>query len=100
MQNYELHLGRYNFKIIVIPKTIEKYTSFSTELPKDVIIDSGLPLVFRGSIHFLNGSLENIGKNDYHRVSQEFNANALQLRKCFLYEYCDSFGSKDNFIIH
>ena len=42
-------------------------------------------------------------KNYYYHVSQEFDANILQLvkKKRFLpYDYWDSFGSKINFIIY
>ena len=42
-------------------------------------------LVFTDSFHFLNGSLDNLlrklGKNYFHFVSQEFNANILDLVK-------------------
>ena len=43
-QNYDSHLmfeesKSYNFKINVIPKTIEKYMTFSIELNKVVTID-------------------------------------------------------------
>ena len=42
-------------------------------------------LVFTDSFHFLNGSLDNLvrklGKNDFHFVSQELNANILDLVK-------------------
>ena len=55
-------------------------------------------LVLIDSLHFLNGSLDNLakklGKNDCHHVSQEFNAYILDLVKqkvFYPYEYMDSF---------
>ena len=69
-------VGRYNFKINVIP-------SFSIELDKIISIDCGNPLVLIDSLRFLNGSLDNLFnfflKNDYHCISQEFNANVSDL---------------------
>ena len=81
MQNYDSHLifqelGTSNFKINVIPKTIEKYMSFSIELNKIFTSDCRNPF----SLHILNASLENLvrnlQKNDYHHIGQEFNAYA------------------------
>ena len=59
LQNYDSHLvykelERYNFKINVISKIMEKCMSFSIKQIKGVIIDCGLALVFIDSIHFVN----------------------------------------------
>ena len=57
----------------------------SIDQPKEVVIDHELPLVFIDSIHFSNSTLDNsakfLGKNDYHHVSQEFDADVLHLVK-------------------
>ena len=57
LQNYDLYLsfqeiGKYNFKISVAPKTIEKYMSFIIQQPKEKGIKQGLPLVFLNKGHF------------------------------------------------
>ena len=59
LQNYDSHLvykelERYNFKINVISKIMEKYMSFSIKQIKGVIIDCRLALVFIDSVHFVN----------------------------------------------
>ena len=50
-----------------------------------VTITCGNSLIFIGSLHFLNGSLDilvkNLQKNDYHHVSQKVNANVMDLVK-------------------
>ena len=62
LQNYNSHLmfqkvGKYNFKLIFIPKTIEKYMSFTIkQQPKKSCINPGLPLVFLDNLHFFNNS--------------------------------------------
>ena len=89
LQNYDSYLtlqeiGKYNFKINVIPKT-EKYMSFTIQQPKEKGNKPGLPLLFIDSVHFLNNSIdnfaENLGKNDFYHLNQEFNANLLDLFK-------------------
>ena len=119
LQNYDSHLilqelGKYNFKTSVIPKTIEKYLSITTEHSKSNGINSGLSLVLIDSVHFLNNSLvkivRNIAENNYHHVSQEFADNILHFvkkKEFFPYDYRDSFENlkkfyiaKINFIIH
>ena len=116
MQNYDLHHifqenGRYNFKINAIPKTIEKYMSFTIQQPKEKGNKPGLSLVFIDSLRFLNNSWDSLVKsleqNDFCHLSQEFNANVLDLLKkrgFFFYNYWDSFekfkeglSSKDKF---
>ena len=85
-------------KLNVIPKTIEKYMSFTIQQPEKKGVKPGLPLVFIDSVHVLNNSLdnlvENLGKNDFYHLNQEFNTNVLDLLKkkgFFLYDYRDSF---------
>ena len=77
-------VGKYNFKINVTRKAIDKYTSFTIKQPKKDI-KPGLPLLFIDSIYFLNNSLDNLVKNlcenDFDHLSQEFNANLLDLFK-------------------
>ena len=115
LQNYDSHLifqeiGKYNSKINVIPKTIEKYTSYTVQQPRNESIKLGLPLSLIDP-SFLNNSIDNfpknLGENDFYHMSQEFNANALDLfrkKGLFSYDYWDSFekskedlGSKDKF---
>ena len=59
--------------------------SFTIQQPKKKCIKPRLPLVFIDSIHFLHNLLDNLvknlGENDFYHVSQEFNANALDLLK-------------------
>ena len=62
MQNYDSHLifeniGKYNFKINVIPKTTEKYMTFTIQQSKRST-KPGIPSVFLDSIHFLNNSID------------------------------------------
>ena len=91
LQNYDSHLifqevGKYNIKISVIPKTIEKYIIFATkQQPKKNSINPGLLLVFLDSLHFLNDPLDNLVKNlrenDFYHLSQECAAIVLHLLK-------------------
>ena len=90
LQNYDSHLisqeiGRNNFKINVIPKTTEKYMSFTIQQSKEKGKKPGLLLVFIDSVHFLNNSLDNLvkklGENDFYHLSQEFNTNVLDIIK-------------------
>ena len=115
LQNYDSHLvfqeiGKYNFKLNVIPKAMEKCMSFTIQQPKKKGIKPELPLVFVDSVHFLNNSLnnlvENLGEDDFYHLSQEFNADVLNLLKKS-YDYWDSlenpkktYPAKINFIIH
>ena len=59
-------LGKFNFKINVMPDILEKYMSFS--------INS--KLVFIDSFRFLSSSLDslvkNLNKNDFKYLSKEF----------------------------
>ena len=73
----------------IILKTIEKYTSLTIQQPKKRGIETGPSLVFIYSVHFLNNVLNNLvkdlGKNYFHHLSQEFNANVLDLLKKFFF---------------
>ena len=57
LENYDSYLlfqefRKYHLKLNVIPKTIEKYMSFTIKQPENRNIKRGLPLVFIDSIHF------------------------------------------------
>ena len=94
LQYYDKHLifqkvGKYNFKINVIPKMVEKYTSFTIKQLKIKGIKPGLPLVFIDSVNFLNNSLDNLVKNlvenDFYHLSQECNAHVLDSVKKIIF---------------
>ena len=69
----------------VIPKTIEKYISFTIQQPKEKGNKPGLLLVYIDSIYFLDNAIDNLVKNlvenDFYHLSQEFSANVLDLSK-------------------
>ena len=67
-------VGKCNFKINVVPKTIKKYMSFTIKQSKKEGIKSGLLLVFINSVYFLDNLVKNLGENDFYHLSQEFNA--------------------------
>ena len=57
LQNYDSYLifqeiEKYNSKINVVSKTINKYMSFTIQQPKTKGIKPGLPLIFIDSVHF------------------------------------------------
>lgn len=99
--SFDTHLifqVRRYFKVNAIPREIEQFISFGIELDRIIRNDCGNPLVFIDSLCFLNASLDNLvnffWKNNYHCVSQEFNANVSNLvkqKRVYLYEYIDSF---------
>ena len=66
LQNYDSlfsyqNVGKYNFKINIFSKTIEKYMSFIIiEQSKKDCINLALLLVFIDSIYFWGNSLENL----------------------------------------
>ena len=68
-------LGTFNLKINVIPNGFEKYMSFS----------SNNKLSFIDSFQFLNSKLDsllqNLVKNDFKYLSQEFDNKILDLVK-------------------
>ena len=102
LQSYDSHLilqelGKYNFKINDEIKTIEKYASFTFKEPGEKGIEPGLLLVFIDSILFKNNSLndldKNLGENEFYHLSQDFNANTLDLvmeKGYFPYTGCNS----------
>ena len=63
----------------VIPKTIEKYISFTIQQPKEKGNKPGLLLVCIDSIYFLDNAIDNLVENDFYHLSQEFSANVLDL---------------------
>ena len=119
LKNYDSHfiiqeIEKYNFKINVIPKTIEKYMSFTIHQPKRKVSKPGLSLVYIDRVHFLNNSSDNLvkrlGENDFYHPSQEFNTKILDLltKKDFylittgiaLKNSKKAYPAKINFIIH
>ena len=77
-------IEKYNMKINVIPKAIEKYMTFTIKQHKKDIRPE-FPLVFIFSIHFLDNSFDdlvaNLDENYFYHLSQKFNANVLDLLK-------------------
>ena len=59
--------------------------SFTIQQPKRKGHKAGTPLVFIDSVHFQNNSSDNLrknlGENDLDHLSQESNANVIDLRK-------------------
>ena len=81
-------LGKFNFKIKLIPNGLEIYMSFSINNK----------LIFIGSFQFLSfsidGLVKNLGKNDFRYLSQEFDSNVLDLVKqkgFYPYKYMSDF---------
>ena len=68
-------LGKFDFKINVIPNGLEKYMSFS--------INNKLAFII--NFHFLRSSLDslvkNLGKDDFKYISQEFDNDVLDMVK-------------------
>ena len=66
-------LGKFNFKINVIPNVLEKYMSFSLDNK----------LFFIGSFKILstllNSLVKNLGKNDFKHLNQEYKSKVLDL---------------------
>ena len=80
LKNYHAHfitqeLGKFDFKINVIPNGLEKYTKFSLNSK----------LLFFDSFKFISSSLNSLvkylGENDFKRSSQEFESEVLDLTK-------------------
>ena len=93
IKNYDSHLvmqelGKFDFKINVIPNGFEKYISFNVN-NKVIFIDN-----FQ-FLSFLLGSLvKNLGKADFKYLSQEFDIKVLNLLKqkgFYPYEYMSGF---------
>ena len=81
-------LGKFNLKINVIPNGLEKYMSFT--------INSNLSFIY--SFQFLSSLLdslvENLSKDDFKYLSQEFDNNVLDIVKqkgFYPYEYMSHF---------
>ena len=93
LKHYDSHLimqelGKFNFKINVIPNALEKYVSF--------IINN--KLIFIDSIQFLSSSfdnlIENLSEDDFKYLTQEFDNNVLDIVKeqgFYPYEYMSDF---------
>ena len=93
LKNYDSHLimqelGKFNFKINVIPTILERCMSFNIS-NKSIFIDS---------FQFLSSSLDslvkNLGKNDFKYLRQEFDSNVLDLVKqkgFYPYKYMSHF---------
>ena len=68
-------LGRFDFKINILPNGLEKYMSFNIKNK----------LSFFRSFQFLSSSLDssvkNLNKNNVKYLSQEFDSNVLDLVK-------------------
>ena len=59
LQSYDSHpifqeIGKYSFKINIMPKPTGKYTSFTIQQPKEKSNEASLPLVMIDSDNFLN----------------------------------------------
>ena len=76
LKNYDSHfimqeLGKFIFKIYVIPNGLEKYMSFNNN-NKSIFIDS---------FQFLSSSIDslakNLDKNDFKYLSQELDSKIL-----------------------
>ena len=79
-------LGKFNFKINVIPNILERYMSFNISNK----------LIFIDSFPFLSSSLDslvkNLGKNDFKYLRQDFNVLDLVKEKGFYpYKYMNDF---------
>ena len=81
-------LGKFDFKINVIPNRLEKYMIFSIN-NKLVFIDS-----FQFLSSSLDGLVKNLDKDDFKYLSQEFDNDVLDVVKqngFYPYEYMSSF---------
>ena len=97
LKNYDSHLifsvlHKFNLKISVIPKGLEKYMAFL--LNKN--------LVFIDSMQYLNSSLDKLVKNlsdeDFKYLVEEFGSKHLKILKqkgSYPYEYMNSFERFD-----
>ena len=91
LKYYDSHLvmeelGKFNFKINVIPNILERYMSFNISNK----------LIFIDSFQFLSSSLDslvkNLGKNDFKYLRQDFNVLDLVKEKGFYpYKYINDF---------
>ena len=93
LRGYDSHLimqeiDKFDMKISVIPKGLEKYMAFT--------INNNF--VFIDSMQFMNSSLDSLAKNfsdnDFKYLSQKFSGDLLKIVKqkgVYPYEYMNSF---------
>ena len=93
LRGYDRHLimqeiGKFDMKISVIPKGLEKYMAFTINNNFDFI----------DSMQFMNSSLDSLAKNfsdnDFKYLSQKFSGDLLKIVKqkgVYPYEYMNSF---------
>ena len=81
-------LGKFDFKVNIIPNRLEKYMSFNINNK----------LHFIDSFQFISSSLDslvkNLGKDDFKYLNQEFDNDVLDLLKqkgFYPYEYKSDF---------
>ena len=83
-------LGKFNFKIKLIPNGLEIYMSFSINNK----------LIFIGSFQFLSfsvdGLVKNLGKNDFRYLSQEFDFEKFKEELQSKEKFCKSLTDKKN----
>ena len=95
LKNYDYlikqKLGKFNFKIYVIPNGLEKYMSFES-------LNISNKLIFIGSCQLVSSSLDSLVKifiKDYFKyLSQEFDTNVSDLvkqKKFYTFEYMSDF---------
>ena len=80
LKNYDSHLiiqelDKFNLKINIIPNGMEKYMSFSVN-NKLIFVDS-----FQSLSSSSDSLVNNLNKDDFNYLSQEFNNNILVLVK-------------------
>ena len=69
-------LGKFDFKINVIPTGLEKYMSFS--INNKLAFINNFHSTLRSS---LESSVKNLGKDDFKYISQEFDNDVLDMVK-------------------
>ena len=83
LKNHDSHLimqelGKFNFKINVIPNGLEKYMSFTINNK----------LSFIDSFQFLSSSLDSLNKDDFKYLGPKFDNNVVDLvQQKWLYHY-------------
>ena len=99
LKHYDAHvvieeLGKFDFKIIVIPNGVEKYMSISLDIK----------LVFVDSFQYLSSSLDslvkNLGEIDFKLLSQEFDCEVLDLVKQKGFYFCEYMSSLESLMTH
>ena len=74
-----VELGKFDFKINVIPNRLEKYISFSLD-NKLLLIDN-----FQFLSSFLDSFIKNVDENHFKHLSQQFAREVLDFVKQNLY---------------